>query len=163
MKISTFSPHNFSTPGTHEVKSVSTHDLHTKMSNLWTSRNIMKDIQNYHAKNIPHISEETDVKVTKFITELQNHDNEKARFAFVFKTMINLNRSEKESFIEQVGKTLKSSSEEGSPLYKDFTKALQRYMAISLMNTPFTDQLNKNMTNININDDADDEDDDLFI
>ncbi|HEQ1859326.1 TPA: hypothetical protein VEO38_002895 [Providencia alcalifaciens] len=117
----------------------------------------MKDIQNYQAKNVPHISEDKTAKIQSFISEFKHQDSDKTRFALVFKTMVNLNRNDKESFITQIVQTLKSSSESDSNLYKDFTKAIQRYMSISLMNTPFTEQLNKNMTSFSLEGD-DDED-----
>ncbi|MTC27319.1 hypothetical protein GKR56_04020 [Providencia alcalifaciens] len=116
----------------------------------------MKDIQNYHEKNIPHISENAEEKLNLFIQEFTNQDSQKSQFLLVFKTMINLNRKDKESFIANVAQTLKSSSEASPSLYEDFTKSLQRYMAITFMNAPFTEQLNKNMTNFNI--EGDDED-----
>ncbi|HHR6080798.1 TPA: hypothetical protein ACS7ZY_003194 [Providencia alcalifaciens] len=157
MKIEPNLLNTFSASRTQGNTPSSTSDLHTKMSTLWKSRNNMKEIQNYQAKNIPHISEDKTAKIQSFITEFKHQDSDKTRFALVFKTMVNLNRNDKESFITQIVQTLKSSSESDSDLYKDFTKAIQRYMSISLMNAPFTEQLNKNMTSFNLEGD-DDED-----
>lgn len=156
MKINPSPLNLLSTPRTHEAPPGSTSDLHTKMNTRWKSNHIMKDIQNYHEKNIPHISENTEEKLNLFIQEFTKQDNAKSQFLLVFKTMINLNRSDKESFIAQTAQTLKSSSEASPSLYKDFTKAIQRYMAITLMNTPFREQLNKNMTSFNIEGDNED-------
>ncbi|CAG9406953.1 hypothetical protein [Providencia alcalifaciens] len=163
MKIDPNLLNTLSASRTHGNTPSSISDLHTKMSTLWKSRNNMKDIQNYQAKNIPHISEDKNTKIQSFITEFKHQDSDKTRFALVFKTMVNLNRNDKESFITQIVQTLKSSSESdpSSDLYKDFTKAIQRYMSISLMNTPFTEQLNKNMTSFNL--DGDDDDDSSII
>ncbi|MEQ5127796.1 hypothetical protein ABN225_13455 [Providencia alcalifaciens] len=157
MKVDPNLLNTFSATRTHSNTPSSTSDLHTKMSALWKSRNNMKDIQNYQAKNIPHISEDKNAKIQSFITEFKHQDSDKTRFALVFKTIVNLNRNDKESFITQIVQTLKSSSESDPALYKDFTKAIQRYMSISLMNTPFTEQLNKNMTSFNL--DGDDDED----
>jgi hypothetical protein len=157
MKVDPNLRNTFSATRTHGNTPSSTSDLHTKMSALWKSRNNMKDIQNYQAKNIPHISEDKNAKIQSFITEFKHQDIDKTRFALVFKTIVNLNRNDKESFITQIVQTLKSSSESDPALYKDFTKAIQRYMSISLMNTPFTEQLNKNMTSFNL--DGDDDED----
>lgn len=159
MKIDPNLLNTLSASRTHGNTPSSISDLHTKMSTLWKSRNNMKDIQNYQAKNIPHISEDKNTKIQSFITEFKHQDSDKTRFALVFKTMVNLNRNDKESFITQIVQTLKSSSESdpSSDLYKDFTKAIQRYMSISLMNTPFTEKLNKNMTSFNLDGDYDED------
>ncbi|TCT30897.1 hypothetical protein EC835_10846 [Providencia alcalifaciens] len=159
MKIDSNLLNTLSASRTHGNTPSSLSDLHTKMSTLWKSRNNMKDIQNYQAKNIPHISEDKNAKIQSFITEFKHQDSDKTRFALVFKTMVNLNRNDKESFITQIVQILKSPSEsEPEPaLYKDFTKAIQRYMSISLMNTPFTEQLNKNMTSFNLDGDEDED------
>ncbi|UBX50507.1 hypothetical protein LDO51_06905 [Providencia alcalifaciens] len=157
MKIDPNLLNTLSASHTHSNTLSSISDLHTNVSTLWKSRNNMKDIQNYQAKNIPHISEDKNAKIQNFITEFKHQDSDKTRFALVFKTMVNLNRNDKESFITQIIQTLKSSSESDPALYKDFTKAIQRYMSISLMNTPFTEQLNKNMTSFNLDGDDDEE------
>ncbi|MTC16353.1 hypothetical protein [Providencia alcalifaciens] len=156
MKINPNSLNLLSTPRTYETPPVSTSDLHTRMNTRRKPNHIMKDIQNYHEKNIPHMSENAEEKLNLFIQEFTNQDSQKSQFLLVFKTMINLNRKDKESFIANVAQTLKSSSEASPSLYKDFTKSLQRYMAITFMNAPFKEQLNKNMTNFNI--EGDDED-----
>lgn len=161
MKVDPNLLNTFSATRTHSNTPSSTSDLHTKMSALWKSRNNMKDIQNYQAKDILHISENQEVSIQSFISEFKQQDSEKAQFAFVFKKIINLNHNDKKTFITQASKLLESSSEVGGEaeptLYKAFTKAIRRYMSISLMNTPFTEQLNKNMTSFNL--DGDDDED----
>lgn len=157
MKVDPHLLNTLSASRTHGNTPSSTPELHTKMSTLWKSRNTMKEIQNYQAKNIPHISEDKIAKIQSFITEFKHQDSDKTRFALVFKTLVSLNRYDKESFITQTVETLKSSSESDPDLYKDFTKSLQRYMSISLMNTPFTEQMNKNMTSFSLEGDDDDD------
>lgn len=112
--------------------------------------------------NSPTLPPETQQKINNFINELKSKDNDKALFLSVFSTLVRLKKNEKEKFIAGVVQTIKStSSDDSASLHDKFMKGLKRYMAISFMNQPFADQLNKNMLRFNI--DGDNDDDDLDI
>lgn len=107
-----------------------------------------------HTVDIPPKTQE---KIDKFIEKLQSKETDKDFFSAIFSTLTRLKKNEKENFIAGTAQMLKSLPNDGTPsLYDKFTKGLKRYMAINLMNQPFTEQLNKNISNFNI--DGDDED-----
>lgn len=119
-------------------------------------------IPSQKTENSPSLPPETQQKINNFINELKSKDNDKALFLSVFSTLVRLKKDEKENFIAGVVQTIKSTSGyDSASLHDKFMKGLKRYMAISFMNQPFADQLNKNMLRFNI--DGDNDDDDLDI
>ncbi|WP_353243465.1 hypothetical protein [Providencia sp.] len=104
------------------------------------------------------IPPKTQEKIDKFIEKLQSKETDKDFFSAIFSTLTRLKKNEKENFIAGTAQMLKSLPSDGTPsLYDKFTKGLKRYMAINLMNQPFTEQLNKNISSLNI--DGNDDDD----
>ncbi|WP_255586261.1 hypothetical protein [Providencia sp. R33] len=109
-------------------------------------------------KHTVNISPKTQEKIDKFIEKFQSKETDKEFFSTIFSTLIRLKKNEKENFIAGTAQVLKSLPNDGMPsLYDKFTNGLKRYMAINLMNQPFTEQLNKNISSFNI--DGNDEDD----
>ncbi|MFD1093029.1 hypothetical protein [Providencia vermicola] len=109
-------------------------------------------------KNIVDISAESQKKIDKFIKQLQSKETDKDFFSTIFSTLTRLKKNEKENFIAGTVQTLKSLPSDSLPsLYDKFTKGLNRYMAINLMNQPFTEQLNRNLSHFNV--DGNDDDD----
>lgn len=106
------------------------------------------------------LSSEEKMKIDDFISQLEHKPSDKDFFAFIFKTMVNLNKEEKEKFITGAAQTLKSYPDENSPsLYEKFTKALKRYQSVILMSSPLSEQLNRNISQIKLEPDDDDDDD----
>ncbi|EMH0064586.1 MULTISPECIES: hypothetical protein [Providencia] len=104
------------------------------------------------------MSSETKMKVDLFINQLEQKDSEKEFFAYFFKTMIHLSKNEKEEFIAGASQALSSRPDEKVPSLNDrFNKALKRYISISLMSAPISEQLNRNIGQIKL--ETDDEDD----
>lgn len=104
------------------------------------------------------ISPEEKVKIDVFIRQLEQKNNEKEFFAYFFKTMIHLNKKEKESFIAGTLQTLKLRPDENVPsLNERFNKTLKRYMSISLMSSPLSEKLNRNIGQIQLESDDDDD------
>ncbi|HGN1706445.1 TPA: hypothetical protein ACKRTE_002318 [Providencia rettgeri] len=104
------------------------------------------------------ISPEEKMKIDNFINQLEQKSTEKEFFAYFFKTMTHLNKKEKENFIAGTLQTLKLRTDESSPsLNKLFSKTLKRYMSISLMSSPLSVQFNRNIGQIKLESDDDDD------
>lgn len=131
--------------------------IHSKMAS--------ESIFTLNKEKIPAIplSSEEKMKIDDFISQLEHKPNDKDFFAFIFKTMVNLNKEEKEKFITGTAQTLKSYSDENSSsLYEKFTKALKRYQSVILMSSPLSEQLNRNISQIKLESDDDDDDMDII-
>lgn len=104
------------------------------------------------------ISPEEKMKIDNFINQLEQKSTEKEFFAYFFKTMTHLNKKEKENFIAGTLQTLKLRTDESFPsLNKLFSKTLKRYMSISLMSSPLSVQFNRNIGQIKLESDDDDD------
>ncbi|GAB1439401.1 hypothetical protein MASR2M36_21720 [Providencia sp.] len=134
----------------------STHTIQQRMVSPPISLNASAETKK-QLENI-QISPEEKVKIDVFIRQLEQKNNEKEFFAYFFKTMIHLNKKEKESFIAGTLQTLKLRPDESSPsLNERFNKTLKRYMSISLMSSPLSEKLNRNIGQIKLESDDDDD------
>ncbi|WP_353167343.1 hypothetical protein [Providencia sp.] len=106
------------------------------------------------------MSPEEKIKIDTFIRQLEQKNSDKDFFSYVFNTMIHLKKQEKESFIAGTLQALKLRADETPPssLYERFNKTLKRYMSISLMSSPLSTQLNRNIGQIKLESDDDDTD-----
>lgn len=134
-------------------------NIQNKMTSLWQEKN-MKTASNIHQHNdVINLSPNEKNKINQFINELKSREDKKEFFAHIFKTMIHLGKDEKQIFVAGVAQTFKSSDDpEMQSLSTKFTKALSRYMSISLMSIPLTNQLNHNISSITLDGDNDDDD-----
>lgn len=104
------------------------------------------------------ISPEEKMNIDNFISQLEQKNNEKAFFAYFFKTMTHLNKKEKENFIAGTLQALKQRTDENAhSLNEQFNKTLKRYMSISLMSSPLSTQFNRNIEQIKLESDDDDD------
>ncbi len=107
--------------------------------------------------NMVNISEDKQTNINQFISEFKACNDPKAFFSCLFKKMISLKKSEKENFITGTMQTIQSpENPELNHLKEKFNKALHRYMSVSLMNSPLTEQFSNNMNKYSLEGDDDD-------
>ena len=105
------------------------------------------------------MSPEEKIKIDTFIRQLEQKNSDKDFFSCIFNTMTHLKKQEKESFIAGTLQALKIQADETpSSLYERFNETLKRYMSISLMNSPLSTQLNRNIGQVKLESDDDDTD-----
>ncbi len=134
-------------------------NIQHKMTSLWQEKNMKTASNNQYQSDKINLSPNEKNKINQFISELKSREDKKEFFAHIFKTMIHLGKDEKQNFVAGVAQVFQSSDDpEMQSLNTKFTKALCRYMSISLMSTPLTNQLNHNISNVTLEGDNDDDD-----
>ncbi|MEQ5755991.1 MULTISPECIES: hypothetical protein [unclassified Providencia] len=134
-----------------------TENIQSKITSIWQEKNMETTNKYQYSEKIDLSPIEKD-KINKFIDELKSKEDDKIFFSYVFKTMIKLDKNQKKILISGVNQILQASgSPELASLNKRFNRSANHYMSISLMNTPFINQFNYNMNNINLEGNEDEE------
>ncbi len=132
-------------------------NLQQKISSEWQLKFENKKENNI---NMTNISTDDQTSINQFISEFKVCNDPKAFFSCLFKKMISLKKHEKENFIAGTMQMIQSpKNPELNHLNEKFKKALHRYMSVSLMSSPLTEQLSHNMNKFSL----DGEDDDITL